>query len=82
MNGGVQSSELQTLVFEAFADFGADADSISLDARLEALGIDSLDMVELGQIVQDRYGVKLLAEEFKDLVTVGDALDVIERQLR
>lgn len=81
MSTNTKTAELQELVFSSFAEFGADAEQISLDAHLDAIGIDSLDLVELGQIVQERYGVKLVAEEFKDLVTVQDALTVIERRL-
>jgi acyl carrier protein len=71
----------QDLVFEALETFGAEREKIFLGARLEDLEVDSLDIVELGQIVQDEYGVRLELELFKGVETVGDALDVIRRQL-
>ena len=47
------------------------------DATFEELDIDSLDLVELAQIVEDEYGVVLKGEDMKELKTVGDAVDLI-----
>ena len=46
-------------------------------ATFEELDIDSLDLVELAQIVEDEYGVVLKGEDMKELKTVGDAVDLI-----
>ena len=46
-------------------------------ATFEELDIDSLDLVELAQVVEDEYGVVLKGEDMKDLKTVGDAIDLI-----
>jgi acyl carrier protein len=46
-------------------------------ASFEELDIDSLDLVELAQIVEDEYGVVLKGEDMKELKTVGDAVDMI-----
>lgn len=72
---------LEQVVFEALDDFGADPDRISREARLEDLEVDSLDLVELGQIIQDEYGVRLELEKFRGVDTVGDAIDAIALQL-
>jgi acyl carrier protein len=64
-------------VQEALASFGPDADQITPEATFEELDIDSLDLVELAQIVEDDYGVVLKGEDMKDLKTVGDAVDLI-----
>ena len=42
-------------------------------ATFEELDIDSLDLVELAQVVEEEYGVVLKGEDMKDLKTVGDA---------
>lgn len=47
------------------------------DATLEHLDIDSLDLVEVAQIIEERYDVRLEREDFKDVRTVGEAIDVI-----
>ena len=50
---------------------------ITREATFEELDIDSLDLVELAQVVEDEYGVVLKGEDMKELKTVGDAIDLI-----
>ena len=69
--------QIQNRVVEALASFGPDESLITRDATFEALDIDSLDLVELAQIVEDEYGVVLKGEDMKELKTVGDAIDLI-----
>lgn len=76
-----EQRSLEQVVFTALDDFGADPDRITRDARLEDLEVDSLDLVELGQIIQDEYGVRLELEKFRGVETVGDAIDAIALQL-
>jgi acyl carrier protein len=57
---------------------GLETDSLTPDATLQDLDIDSLDMVEFKQVVEDRYDVLLQRDDFADVVTVGHALDVVE----
>jgi acyl carrier protein len=73
----VTRDAVQTRVFAALEEFGAEPDEITLEATFEALDVDSLDLVELGQIVQDEYGVEIKGEDMPKLKTVGDAVDLI-----
>jgi acyl carrier protein len=68
---------VQDRVIEALASFGPEPDQITPEATFEELDIDSLDLVELAQIVEDEYGVVLKGEDMKELKTVGDAIDLI-----
>jgi acyl carrier protein len=52
-------------------------EDIRSEATLEDLDIDSLDLVELAQIIEDRYEVRLERDDFKDVTTVGGALEAI-----
>jgi acyl carrier protein len=72
--------QIQTRVVEALASFGPDASQITREATFEELDIDSLDLVELAQIVEDEYGVVLKGEDMKELKTVGDAIDLIAQR--
>jgi acyl carrier protein len=56
---------------------GLEATSLTPEATLQELDIDSLDMVEFKQIVEDRYDVVLERDDFTGVVTIGNALDVI-----
>ncbi len=73
----VTREAIQARVFEALEEFGAEADEIKLEATFEALDVDSLDLVELGQIVQEEYGVEIKGEDMPSLKTVGNAVDLI-----
>jgi acyl carrier protein len=73
----VTTEQVEARVIEALASFGPDADQISRESTFEELDIDSLDLVELAQIVEDEYGVVLKGEDMKELKTVGDAIDLI-----
>ncbi len=73
----VTNQQVEARVIEALASFGPDASQINREATFEELDIDSLDLVELAQIVEDEYGVVLKGEDMKELKTVGDAIDLI-----
>jgi acyl carrier protein len=73
----VTNEQVQARVVETLASFGPDADQISRESSFEELDIDSLDLVELAQVVEDEYGVVLKGEDMKQLKTVGDAIDMI-----
>jgi acyl carrier protein len=73
----VTTEQVETRVTETLASFGPDASQITRDATFEELDIDSLDLVELAQVVEDDYGVILKGEDMKELKTVGQAIDLI-----
>jgi acyl carrier protein len=52
------------------------------ERRLDELGADSIDMVELLVVIDSDFGVRLKQDEFLELVTVDDLLQlIIERKL-
>jgi len=73
----VTSEQVEARVVETLASFGPDVSQITRDATFEELDIDSLDLVELAQVVEDDYGVILKGEDMKELKKVGDAIDLI-----
>jgi acyl carrier protein len=73
----VTTEQVETRVIETLASFGPDQSQITRSATFEELDIDSLDLVELAQVVEDDYGVVLKGEDMKELKTVGDAIDLI-----
>jgi acyl carrier protein len=81
MTETVTREAVQDRVFAALEEFGADPSEISLDAEFEAIDIDSLDIVELAQIVEDEYGVKLKGEDVEGIKTVGQAVELVVSRL-
>ena len=72
-----QPQDIETVVIEALAEFGADRESLSRDATLESVDVDSLDLVELTQVVEERYDIDLESADFKKIKTVGDVVDLV-----
>jgi acyl carrier protein len=69
--------QVEQRVTEALVEFGADRAAITPDATFEWLDVDSLDLVELAQIVEEEYGVELREEDLAKLDTFGKAVDFI-----
>lgn len=46
---------------------------------MDDLGADSLDIVEMLQIIEDDFGIVIPDEDVQSLKTVGDVADYIER---
>jgi acyl carrier protein len=69
--------QIEGRVREALIEFGAEPDRISRDAEFESLDVDSLDLVEMAQIVEDEYGVQIKGEDMEGLKTVGQAIDLV-----
>ncbi|HEY0345388.1 MAG TPA: phosphopantetheine-binding protein [Solirubrobacteraceae bacterium] len=68
---------VEETVTESLVNFGADADAVNRDATLEDIDIDSLDLVELTQVVEEKYDIDLEGSDFKNIKTVGDVVDLI-----
>jgi acyl carrier protein len=68
---------VEETVTESLVSFGADADAVNRDATLEDIDIDSLDLVELTQVVEEKYDIDLEGSDFKNIKTVGDVVDLI-----
>lgn len=68
---------VEETVTESLVNFGADPESINRDATLEDIDIDSLDLVELTQVVEETYDIDLEGSDFKNIKTVGDVVDLI-----
>lgn len=63
-------------------DLEIDEDRIFDDAKLkEDMGIDSLDFVDIVVIVERNFGFKIIPEEMKDVVTLKQFCDYIERKV-
>ena len=62
---------------KALTEMGAEMDGYTRDSSFEDLDVDSLDLVELAQVVEDEFGVQLSGDDMKELTTVGDAIDMV-----
>jgi acyl carrier protein len=72
----VDTTTVEQKVFAALAELGTDAE-ITRDATLEDLDVDSLDLAEFAQIIDEELGVRLEGKDLKDVKIVGDVVDII-----
>ena len=77
MPSTVTPEAVEKTVFEALPQFGVEESDISCDATFEDLDVDSLDLAELSQIIEDEYGVQLKGDDVAKIKTVGDAVDLV-----
>ena len=77
MAATVTKEQVSERVTEALVELGADRDAIKPEAEFEALERDSLDLVELAQIVEEEWGVEITAKDMEGLRTVGQAIDLV-----
>ncbi len=57
--------------------FEVNPDDVSGASSFDALGLDSLDVVELSVRVEDAYGIDIEEDDLENVNTIDDAIDVV-----
>ena len=64
------------------SELGLDAEKIKDDAHFEEdLDVDSLGVVELLMALEDEFDIKIPDEEAESIMTVGQAIDLVNAKL-
>ena len=71
------TAQIEKVITDSLISFGANADQVNRDAELTALDIDSLDLAEPSQIIEEQFGVELTGADVAEIATVGDAIDIV-----
>jgi acyl carrier protein len=70
--------QIEQILTDALVELAPDVDEIDRSMTLEEIDVDSLDLAEFAQIVEDKLGVILKGSDFADGVgTVGDVIDLV-----
>jgi acyl carrier protein len=69
--------QVEQVVYDALVEIGPERDQLQRDATWEELDVDSLDLTELSQVVDEHFGVRLKGDDVAKIKTVGDAIDLI-----
>jgi acyl carrier protein len=77
MATAVTAENVEKVIYDGMVELGTERDELSREATLEDLDVDSLDLVELAQIVEDEFGVELRGDDVKDVKTVGEVIDLV-----
>jgi acyl carrier protein len=70
------AESVEQVIFDGLKELGAEGE-VSQESTFEELDVDSLDLVELAQIIEDEFGVELQGEDVKDLTKVGQVIDLV-----
>ena len=73
----VTREQAEKVITDALADVGAERDAIVPEATFESLDVDSLDLAEVSQVIEEELGVKLGGKDVAAIKTVGDAVDLV-----
>jgi len=69
----VTKEQVEKKIIDSLVEFGADPDEMKPEATLEELEIDSLDLFELGQILNQEFGIEVDPDDFENVKTLGEA---------
>jgi acyl carrier protein len=74
--------EVFTAIRDHLSGRGLDAAKVVPEAQLlRDLDLDSLDTMELTLALEERFSVEIPDQELEGLVTVSDAVDLIQRKV-
>lgn len=77
MPSTITTEAVEKTVIDGLISFGAEPSEVAPETELTTLDIDSLDLAELSQIVDDEYGVTLKSSDVSNIKTVGDIVALI-----
>lgn len=75
MSTTITPEAVEKVVFSALESFGVEAELLTIDASFTALDIDSLDLAEMAQVLDDEFGVELRGDDVKGIESVRDLVD-------
>ena len=78
----ITKEQVEKKIIDSLVEFGADPDEMQPDATLEELEIDSLDLFELGQILNQEFGIEVDPDDFENVKTLGEAQAVLVGYLK
>lgn len=73
----VTAEEVLNKIKEVVPKFGVDPAEVTESSTLEDLDMDSLDVVEIMQAIEDDLGIRVPDEDLEDLSTIGDAVSAV-----
>jgi acyl carrier protein len=73
----VTQEQVLSKIKEIVPKFGVDPNDVNPGSTLEDLDMDSLDVVEIMQAIEDEMGIRVPDEDLEDLTTIGDAVTAV-----
>ena len=73
----VTNEEVLAKIKQIVPKFGVNPDDVTDASTLEDLDMDSLDVVEIMQAIEDDLGIRVPDEDLEELTTLGDAVAAV-----
>jgi acyl carrier protein len=73
--------QIETRVIDALVEFGEERSDLSTSSKFADLDVDSLDLVELAQIVEDEYKIEVQDSDLDKVETIGDVVELVSSRL-
>ncbi len=77
MPATITTEAVEKTIADALTQLGVEPAEITPEATFEELDVDSLDLTEVSQIIEEEYGVALKGDDVGKIKTVGDAVDLV-----
>ena len=77
-SGGTTADRVIALITESI---GVRPDEVTLATELRDLGADSVDLVEVLYVFEERFRIELDVRSMDELRTVGDVVSLVERHV-
>ena len=78
MASTITKDQVEGVVTDALVKFGTERELIIPEVTFESLDIDSLDLFELGQIIEEEFSIEIPDDAAEKIQTVGDAIGFIK----
>lgn len=79
----MERKEIESRVIRVITEILSVKGDVELDKRLiDDLGADSLDLTALSMELESQFSVELSDEESLKILTVSDAVDIIQNKLK
>jgi acyl carrier protein len=82
MGTSIKRQEVEATLLDAITNYGSQRHELSGSIVVSDLALDSLDLVELSLMVEERWGVELRARDMDALQTIGDIAELIVLRLK
>jgi acyl carrier protein len=78
---GATKEQIEERVIEALVEFGEERDGLKGSSKFADLDVDSLDLVELAQIIEDEYGIEVQDSDLDKIETIDDVTALVSQRL-
>jgi acyl carrier protein len=74
------SQTVLAVVSDELVRLGAEREDITSESKLTDIDLDSLDLAELAQLIEERYEITLTGADVTGIRTVGDVVALTENR--